>query len=333
MTAIPATMRCIETPAPGGPEVLRAGERQVPAPKARDVLVQVAAAGVNRADCYQRQGLYPPPPGASDVLGLEISGTIAQLGESVRRWKVGDKVCALVSGGAYAQYCVAHEGSCLPIPSGYDWIKAAALPEALMTVWSNVWERARLAAGEVLLVQGGASGIGTTAIQLAKAFGHRVFVTAGNAQKCTACEALGAERAINYKTEDFVAVVKQLTQGRGVDVILDMVAGDYIARELDALADEGRIVVIATQGGTKASIDVPSLMRRRLTLTASTLRARTDDFKEGLARRLEEKVWPLLQAGKIAPVIHATFPFVEAAQAHRLMESGAHIGKIILTMD
>jgi NADPH:quinone reductase len=332
MQSLPSRMRCIEVSTPGAPDVLRVAERALPQPKAQEILIKVAAAGVNRADCYQRQGAYLPPPGASDILGLELSGTVAALGASVERWQIGDKVCALVSGGAYAQYCTAHQGSCLAIPSGYDWIKAAALPETFMTVWSNVWERAALKPGETLLVQGGSSGIGTTAIQLAKALGNRVFATAGSREKCKACEALGAERAIDYKTEDFVEVVKLATQGRGVDVILDMVAGDYIAREIAALAEEGRIVVISLQGGAKATIDVALMMRRRLTLTGSTLRARDDAYKGGLARRVNDNVWPLLEAGKIAPVIHATFALDDAAQAHRLMESSAHIGKIILTV-
>lgn len=332
MQALPSSMRCIEVSAPGAPDALRVAERALPQPKAQEVLIKVAAAGVNRADCYQRQGLYPPPPGASDILGLELSGTVAALGAGVERWKIGDKVCALVSGGAYAEYCAAHQGSCLTIPSNYNWVKAAALPETFMTVWSNVWERAALKPSETLLVQGGTSGIGTTAIQLANALGHRVFATAGSREKCQACEALGAERAIDYKSEDFVDVVKRATQGRGVDVILDIVAGDYVARELAALTEEGRLVVISLQGGAKATIDAALLMRKRLTLTGSTLRARDDAYKAGLASRMSAKVWPLLEAGKVAPVVHTTFDLTVAAQAHRLMESSAHIGKIILTV-
>ena len=329
---LPRQMQCIGFSSPGGPEVLQVTDRPVPTPKAGEVLIKVAAAGVNRADCYQRQGAYPPPPGASDILGLEIAGTIAALGEGVSGWKVGDKVCALVSGGAYAEYCTAYGGSCFSLPSGYDWVKAAALPEAFMTVWSNVWMRAGLKPGETLLVQGGSSGIGTTAIQLAKALGHRVFVTAGSDEKCAACEKLGAEKAINYKTEDFVDVIKKLTDGRGVNVILDMVGGDYIPRELNALAEEGRIVLIAFQRGMQASVDLGLIMRRRLTVTGSTLRARDESFKINVARAIKEKVWPLLEAGAVAPVISATFPMAQAANAHRLMESSQHIGKIILNV-
>ena len=323
-------MRCIGFVTPGAPDVLTIVNRPLPSAKPGEVLIKVAAAGINRADCYQRQGAYPPPPGASDILGLEVSGTVAALGEGVTTWKIGDKICALVSGGAYAEYCTAHAGSCFKIPTGYDWIKAAALPETFMTVWSNVWLRAGLKPGEVLLVQGGSSGIGTTAIQLAKALGHRVFVTAGSAEKCAACEKLGAERAINYNTEDFVEIVKQATDGRGVNVILDMVGGDYLPRELAALAEEGRIVLIAFQRGMQANIDLSVLMRRRLTVTGSTLRARDEGFKTQVANAVKEKVWPLLEAGKIAPVISASFPLAQVADAHRLMESSAHIGKIIL---
>ena len=330
---LPQQMQCIGFASPGGPEVLNLIERPLPAPKQGEVLIKIAAAGINRADCYQRQGAYPPPPGASDILGLEVSGTIAALGEGVINWKVGDKVCALVSGGAYAQYCTAHSGSCFAIPTGYDWVKAAALPETFMTVWSNVWMRAALKPSETLLVQGGSSGIGTTAIQLAKAFGHRVFVTAGSAEKCAACEKLGAEKAINYHTEDFVEVVKKLTDGRGVNVILDMVGGDYIPRELNALAEEGRIVLIAFQRGMQASVDLGLIMRRRLTVTGSTLRARDETFKTSVAGAVKEKIWPLLESGKLAPVISATFPLAQAADAHRLMESSQHIGKIILTVE
>ncbi len=330
---LPQQMQCVGFAAPGGPEVLNVIERPLPNPKSGEVLIKVAAAGINRADCYQRQGAYPPPLGASDILGLEISGTIAALGEGVSHLKVGDRVCALVSGGAYAQYCTAHSGSCFAIPSGYDWIKAAALPETFMTVWSNVWMRAGLKSGETLLVQGGSSGIGTTAIQLAKALGHRVFVTAGSDEKCAACEKLGAERAINYNKEDFVEVVKKLTDGRGVNVILDMVGGDYIPRELNALAEEGRIVLIAFQRGMQASVDLGLIMRRRLTVTGSTLRARDEDFKTLVANAVKDKVWPLLEAAKIAPVVSATFPMAQAADAHRLMESSQHIGKIILTIE
>lgn len=329
---LPQQMQCIGFSLPGGPEVMHLVDRPLPVAKPGEVLIKVAAAGINRADCYQRQGAYPPPPGASDILGLEIAGTVAGLGEGVSDWKVGDKVCALVSGGAYAEFCTAHGGSCFSLPRDFDWVKAAALPEALMTVWSNVWLRAGLKPGETLLVQGGSSGIGTTAIQLAKALGHRVFVTAGSDEKCIACVKLGAERAINYKTEDFVDVVKQLTDGRGVNVILDMVGGDYIPRELNALAEEGRIVLIAFQRGTHATVDLGLIMRRRLTVTGSTLRARDEKFKTIVAQAVKEKVWPLLEAGSLAPVISATFPLAQAADAHRLMESSQHIGKIVLTV-
>jgi NADPH:quinone reductase len=330
---LPQHMQCVGFAAPGGPEVLNFIERPLPVPKAGEVLIKVAAAGINRADCYQRQGAYPPPPGASDILGLEIAGTVVALGEGVSNLKLGDKVCALVSGGAYAQYCTAHSGSCFAIPAGYDWVKAAALPEAFMTVWSNVWMRAALKPGETLLVQGGSSGIGTTAIQLAKALGHRVFVTAGSDEKCAACEKLGAEKAINYNSEDFVEVVKTLTDGRGVNVILDMVGGDYIPRELNALAEEGRIVLIAFQRGMQAQVDLGLIMRRRLTVTGSTLRARDESFKTLVANAVKDKVWPLLESDKLAPVISATFPLAQVGDAHRLMESSKHVGKIILTVE
>jgi NADPH:quinone reductase len=330
---LPQHMQCVGFSSPGGPEVLNLIERPLPVPKPGEVLIKVAAAGINRADCYQRQGAYPPPPGASDILGLEIAGTVAALGEGVNNLKIGDKVCALVSGGAYAQYCTAHSGSCFAIPAGYDWVKAAALPETFMTVWSNVWMRVGLKPGETLLVQGGSSGIGTTAIQLAKAMGHRVFVTAGSDEKCAACEKLGAEKAINYNKEDFVDVVKKLTDGRGVNVILDMVGGDYIPRELNALAEEGRIVLIAFQRGMQAQVDLGLIMRRRLTVTGSTLRARDENFKTLVANAVKDKAWPLLESGKLAPVISATFPLAQVGDAHRLMESSKHIGKIILTVE
>ncbi len=330
---LPQQMQCIGFSSPGGAEVLQLVDRPLPAPKPGEVLIKVAAAGINRADCYQRQGAYPPPAGASDILGLEVAGVIAALGEGVSGWTVGDKVCALVAGGAYAQYCTAHSGSCFSIPAGYDWIKSAALPETFMTVWSNVWMRAALKPGESILVQGGSSGIGTTAIQLAKAMEHRVFVTAGSDAKCAACEKLGAEKAINYTTEDFVDVVKKLTDGRGVNVILDMVGGDYIPRELNALAEEGRIVLIAFQRGMQATVDLGLIMRRRLTVTGSTLRARDESFKTTVAKAVKENVWPLLDSGTLAPVISATLPLAQAADAHRLMESSRHIGKIILVVE
>jgi putative PIG3 family NAD(P)H quinone oxidoreductase len=290
----------------------------------------MAAAGVNRPDVLQRAGKYPPPPGASDIPGLEVAGTVVATGSDATRWREGDRVCALVAGGGYAEYCTAPAVQCLPVPRGLTWVEAAALPETFFTVWTNVFERGRLAAGETLLVHGGSSGIGTTAIQLARAFGARVFATAGSARKCEACEQLGAERCINYRDEDFVTVVKTLTGGRGVDVVLDMVGGDYVARNLEALAVEGRLVQIAFLKGSVAPVDLFVLMRRRLTLTGSTLRARTPEEKGAIARPLEARVWPLIEEGRVRPVVHATFPLAAAADAHRLMESGAHIGKIVL---
>ncbi len=332
MSVLPEHMQCVAFEAPGAPSVLRLTNRPLPAPGPQEVLIKVRAAGVNRADCLQRLGMYPPPPGAPDTLGLEVAGEICACGPQVSAWKVGDRVCALVSGGGYAQYCVAHQGSCLPLPRGYDWVQAAALPETTMTVWSNLWQRAHLKPGETLLVQGGSSGIGTMAIALAVARGHRVFATAGSPEKCAACVRLGAERAINYKSEDFVEVVKQATGGAGVDVILDMVGGDYIAREMNALASDGRIALIALQGGTQASVDLAVLLRRRLTLNASTLRPRDNQFKTQLAGAVRENVWPLLESGRVTPVVHARFPLAEAARAHALMESSRHIGKIILEL-
>ncbi|MBI5531425.1 MAG: NAD(P)H-quinone oxidoreductase [Deltaproteobacteria bacterium] len=325
-------MQCVEITSPGAPEVLQVGSRPRPQPAPGEVLVEVYAAGINRPDVLQRKGAYPAPPGASDIPGLEIAGTIASIGEGVTEWRTGDRVCSLVPGGGYAEYCTAHASNCLPVPRDFSWIMAADLPETFFTVWSNVFDRARLLPGETFLVQGGSSGIGTTAIQMAKAFGHRVFATAGSKDKCAACERLGAERAIHYREEDFVEVVKAETQGRGVDVILDMVAGDYLPREVQALAEDGRIVLIAFLGGAKATLDFGAVMRRRLTITGSTLRARDVGFKASIARSLRERVWPLLEQGKIAPVIHATFPLAEAAKAHALMETGSHIGKIVLTV-
>ena len=290
----------------------------------------MAAAGVNRPDVLQRQGHYPPPPGASDIPGLEVAGEVAAVGDRVTEWRPGDAVCALVAGGGYAEYCVAPAPQCLPVPKGLTAIEAAAIPETFFTVWTNVFERGRLVAGETLLVHGGASGIGTTAIQMARALGARVFATAGSAEKCAACVALGAERAINYREENFVAVVKEATEGRGVDVILDMVGGDYIPRNLDCLALEGRLVLIALQRGARAELNFTSVLQRRLTITGSSLRPRTVEQKGAIARALRERVWPLLESGQVRPVIHARFPLAEAAAAHRLMEAGAHIGKIVL---
>jgi NADPH2:quinone reductase len=323
-------MRAIEISAPGGPEVLRVTQRPVPVPAANEVLIEVAAAGVNRPDVLQRKGGYPPPPGASDIPGLEVAGTIIATGAGANKWKTGDRVCALVTGGGYAEYVTAPAPQCLPIPRGLTLVEAAGLPETFFTVWVNVFERAGLKGSETLLIQGGSSGIGVTAIQMARAFGHRVFVTAGSAEKCTACEKLGASRAINYRTEDFVAVVKELTGGKGVDVILDMVGGDYVPRELACLADDGRLSLIAFLGGTRATIDMTDILRRRLTITGSTLRARSVDVKGAIAQSLEQKVWPLIEAGRIKPVIYRTFRLEEASAAHALMESSAHVGKIIL---
>jgi putative PIG3 family NAD(P)H quinone oxidoreductase len=316
----------------GGPEMLQAVERPVPVPGGRELLVKVEAAGINRPDVLQRQGLYPAPAGASDIPGLEIAGEVVAAGEGVRRYKPGDHVTALVNGGGYAQYCLADERAALPFPKGFDAVMAAALPETFFTVWQNVFVRDGLKAGETILIHGGASGIGTTAIQLAKAFGATVFTTAGGAEKCAACRALGADAAIDYRREDFVAVVKEKTGGKGADLILDMVGGDYIQKNLHCAAEDGRIHQIAFLQGPKATVDFTRLMMKRITLTGSTLRARPIEVKAALALALEEKVWPLLSSGTIKPVIDSTFPLQDAAGAHRHMESGAHTGKIILTL-
>ena len=330
MSPLPATMTAVEIASPGGPEVLRPASRPLPVPREGEVLIRVEAAGVNRPDVLQRQGSYRAPPGASDLPGLEVAGTVAAVGPGVAGLAPGERVCALTPGGGYAQYCCAPAGHCLPYPTGYDAVRAGALPETFFTVWINVFQRAALAPGETLLVQGGSSGIGTTAIQLAAALGHRVFATAGSNEKCRACESLGAERGINYREEDFVEVVKSLTGGRGVDVILDMVGGDYVPRELKALADDGRLSLIAFLGGPKTTMDMSDVLFRRLTITGSTLRPRSVAFKTAVAAELHEKVWPLLDAGRVAPVIHAEFPLEEAARAHALMETSAHVGKIML---
>jgi putative PIG3 family NAD(P)H quinone oxidoreductase len=314
----------------GDPEVLKPARVAVPAPGSGELLIRVEAAGVNRPDVFQRMGAYPPPPGAPDWPGLEIAGEVVGLGPDTRRYAKGDRVCALVAGGGYAEYCVAPEPQALPIPPGLSAVAAAALPETFFTVWTNVFDRGRLKVDESFLVHGGSSGIGTTAIQLARAFGARVFCTVGNADKQRACESLGAERAIDYRREDFVAVVKAATEGRGVDLILDMVAGDYTPRNLDALAVEGRLVQIATLKGAKVTINASVLMAKRLTWTGSTLRPRSVEQKGAIARALEAEVWPLLAKGSVKPPIHATFPLAEAAKAHALMESSAHIGKIVL---
>jgi len=325
-------MKCIEISKPGGPEVLVPAERPAPVPKEGEILVKVAAAGVNRPDVLQRMGRYPVPPGASDLPGLEIAGEVIACGAGVKRWKAGDKVCALVSGGGYAEQCVVPEAQALAAPKGLSMAEAASLPETFFTVWSNVYDRGRLAPGESLLVQGGSSGIGVTAIQLAAAMGNRVFATAGSDEKCAACVKLGAEKAINYRTQDFAEEVKAATGGKGVNVILDMVGGNYVPKELKCLADDGRLVFIAMLGGSKTELDINEVLRRRLVVTGSTLRPRPVAFKGEIARNLEQKVWPLIEAGRIKPVVYKTFPLAQASEAHKLMESSQHIGKIILTV-
>ena len=329
---VPATMKVAEIAEPGGPEVLRAAVRATPEPAHGEVLIEVAAAGVNRPDVLQRQGGYPPPPGASDIPGLEVAGTIVALGAGVLAHSIGDRVCALVTGGGYAGYCPAPAAQVLPVPAGLDMIEAAALPETFFTVWTNVFDRGRLQPGERFLVHGGSSGIGTVAIQLARAFEARVFATAGSADKCAACERLGAERAINYRDEDFVEVAKALTGGVGLDLILDMVGGDYVQRNFAALATEGRLVQIAFLAGAKVELNLMALMLKRLTLTGATLRARAIEDKAAIADALRARVWPLLESGRMRPVIDSTMPLAAAAQAHERMESGRHIGKIVLTV-
>lgn len=327
-------MRAIEITQPGGPDVLRACERPAPVPAAGELLLAVAASGVNRPDVLQRKGLYPMPPGVSDLPGLEVAGAVVggDAGEmAAAGFRLGDRVCALLAGGGYAELCVAPIGQCLPVPQGLSDIEAASLPETFFTVWQNVFEIARLQPCETLLVQGGSSGIGVTAIQLAKAIGCRVIVTAGSDDKCAACVTLGADHAINYRTQDFVAEVKRITAGRGVDVVLDMVAGDYIGRELECVADDGRIAVIAVQGGTKSAFDAGLLLRKRVALTGSTLRPRSVAYKSALAQALRERAWPQIEAGHIKPVIHEVFSAADAARAHALMESSTHVGKIVLS--
>jgi NADPH:quinone reductase len=330
--SLPATMTVIELEAPGGPEMLRPGTRPVPEPGDGEILIRVTAAGVNRPDVLQRKGAYPPPPGASDLLGLEVAGTVAALGTGTTRYAVGDQVCALVPGGGYAAYVKTPEPQALPIPAGLSLTEAAALPETFFTVWTNVFDRGRLQSGETLLVHGGTSGIGTTAIMLGKAFGATVLATAGSARKCAAAEALGADRAINYATEDFVAAVKDRTGGRGADVILDMVGGSYVARNYEAAADQGRIVQIAFLESPKATVDFTRLMLKRLVHTGSTLRPRTVAEKAAIAAALEAKVWPLIAAGRLKPVMDQVFPLAAAAEAHRRMEANDHIGKIVLAV-
>ena len=327
-------MKTVEISAFGAPEVLRLAERSAPVAGAGELLIRVSASGVNRPDVLQRTGNYPVPPGASDIPGLEVAGVIVSGDVKAMLdagFKVGDRVCALVAGGGYAELCVAPVGQCLPVPAGMTDIEAASLPETFFTVWSNVFDRAKLVKGETLLIQGGSSGIGVTAIQIAKAMGATVVVTAGSDEKCAACVTLGADHAINYKAADFAEEIKKLTNGQGVNVILDMVAGSYVAREIECLAEDGRLVIIAVQGGIKAEINAGLVLRKRLTITGSTLRPRSLEFKTAIAKALKEKVWPLLASGAIKPVIHSTFAAGDAAKAHTLMESNQHIGKLVLT--
>jgi len=324
-------MRAIEISRPGGPEVLVQVDRPMPEPGSGEVLIKVSAAGVNRPDVFQRQGNYAPPPGASDLPGLECAGEIVAGNAAAGGFKIGDKVCALVAGGGYAEYCVAPVSQCLPVPKGLNDVQAAGLPETYFTVWSNVFDRGRLSDGETLLVHGGASGIGTTAIQIAATLGHTVYATVGSDERARAVEGLGAASGINYRTQDYVQEIQRMTAGRGVDVILDMVAGDYVNRNLECLADDGRAVIIALLGGAKATINANHVLRRRLTITGSTLRPRPVAFKAEIARHLREKVWPLLESGTIRPIVHATLPLEDAAQAHAMMERGEQIGKIVLT--
>ena len=323
-------MRAVEITSPGGPEVLKPADRPKPVPKENEILVKVAAAGVNRPDVLQRTGNYPVPPGASDLPGLEIAGEV--VGGSTRQFKIGEMVCALVAGGGYAEYCAVPEPQALPVPKGLTAVQAASLPETFFTVWSNVYDRAKLAPGETLLVQGGSSGIGVTALQMAAATGNRVFATAGSDEKRAACVRLGAEKAFNYKTQDWAAELLAATGGKGVDVILDMVGGDYVPRELKCLAEDGRLVFIAYLRGPKTELNIDTVMRRRLTISGSTLRPRPVEFKGAIARSLRAKIWPLIESGRIKPEIYKTFPLEQAADAHRLMETSQHIGKIVLTL-
>jgi NADPH:quinone reductase len=323
-------MRCVEIASFGPPEGMRVVERPDPVPAQGEVLIDVHAAGVNRPDVIQRYGKYPPPPGASDIPGLEVAGTVRAVGEGVRRWREGDAVCALVSGGGYAERCVAPDEQCLPIPTGFSMVEAAAIPETFFTVWTNVFQRGRLAAGEWLLVHGGTSGIGTTAIQLATARGARVAATAGSDEKCEACRRLGATHAWNYRTTEWVQAIREATDGRGAEVVLDMVGGDYTARNLDALAQEGRLVQIAFLKSPRVELDLSQVMRRRLWITGSTLRPRTPAEKGAIGRELEANVWPLLEQRRVAPVIDMVFPLAGVADAHRRMEAGAHVGKLVL---
>ncbi|WP_428328393.1 NAD(P)H-quinone oxidoreductase [Mucilaginibacter sp.] len=324
-------MKAIVITQPGAPEVLQMAERSIPAYTDNDVLVKVAAAGVNRPDVYQRKGNYPPPKGASaDIPGLEIAGTIIETGANVTRWKVGDKICALLNGGGYAEYCAVPQCQCLPIPGELSFTEAASLPETFFTVWSNVFDRGQLKTGETLLVHGGSSGIGVTAIQMAKAMGNKVYVTAGSAEKCSFCEELGATKAINYKTDVFQDAILELTKGKGVAVILDMIGGDYTPGNLQSLADEGRLVMINTMKGKDVEVDLSIVIRKRITITGSMLRGRQTEFKAAIAQKLEETIWPFIASGQIKPIINKVFAADKAADAHRLMESGEHIGKIVL---
>jgi len=329
---LPKSMTCIEITEPGGPEVLKPTTRPVPEPGPGEVLLRVAAAGINGPDIYQRKGFYPAPPGVTDIPGLEVSGRVVACGPGVEQWNTGDAVCALTAGGGYAEYCVAPAPQCLPIPKGLDWSQAAALPETFFTVWTNVFERAHLRAGESLLIHGGGGGIGTTAIQMASALGARVFATEGEAEKCSICESLGAERAINYATEDFVAVIKDLTGKKGVDVILDIIGGDYVSRNIACLARDGRLVNIAFRKGSKVEIDLMPVMLKRLTLTGSTLRIQPVERKAEIATALLEQVWPLIETGKIVPLVHTRLPMAQADEGHRIMDAAGHVGKIMLVV-
>jgi NADPH:quinone reductase len=323
-------MLAIEISKPGGPEVLVPADRPKPELAPGEILIKVEAAGVNYPDVMQRMGHYPPPPGASDIPGLEVAGVVVKVAHGVSEWRIGDRVCALVAGGGYAEFCMAPAPQCLPVPRGMDFVRAAVIPETFFTVWTNVFERGHLKAGESILIHGGSSGIGTTAIQLARAFGARPFATAGSAEKCAACERLGAVRAFNYRESDFVEAVKEATGGRGVDLVLDIVGGDYVARNIEALAVEGRLVQVGLLGGYRAQVNLIALMQRRVTLTGSTLRSRSVPEKGAIATALRQRVWPLLESGAVGPVIHATFPLRAAADAHRVMDSSAHIGKLLL---
>jgi putative PIG3 family NAD(P)H quinone oxidoreductase len=327
---IPEAMTCIEITSPGGPDVLRSAERPVPSPGADEILIRVAAAGINGPDIYQRQGLYPAPPGASNIPGLEVAGTVVAIGDKASRWRVGDQVCALLGGGGYAEYCTAPALLCLPVPPGLSLAEAAALPETFFTVWTNVYERAKLQPGEVLLVHGGGGGIGTTAVQVAAKLGSREFTTEAGGEKCDALVRLGAERAIDYESEDFVAVVKEATGGKGADVILDIVGGDYVARNIACLNRDGRLVNIAFRKGSKVEIDLMPVMLKRLTITGSTLRIQSTERKGEIAAALRQRVWPLIEQGKVRPVIFTRLPLAQAAQGHWIMQEATHLGKILL---